>query len=278
LEPSPRRRSRPYLWLSFMTPIILFVSVYSVMLVSYSRNEAPLFAPILIVYGFSMFLPFLLSFYTRRTKVLTGDDVLDSSRGTAIGTFVPVGLALLILFAENSFNLLLDHSPIIGIPLIFTGSTLLSYLASARIFAMKIIDPKTRQSVMSRLTLPVESFAVLVLSIMSGRALPRRLVLRTLNWVFVMLVFPLTLGWLLVVRDIGPALWLFPPIYYGLLFTLARRDLSLLGAERIAELRDSLHNAPASPGPTTASEVIWMGFIGAFYVYLLVQIIIHPLY
>ena len=252
------------------------MTAYLLILVSYGKGSTPPFAAILTIYAVSLAFPFVLASSSRGTPASRAD-VLGASRGASLGVFVAAILGVALLFVGNWTNLIqTDSSVVIGVPVIFAGSTLLPYLASAKAIALNIVEPEGRGAVTSKSSLPSESFVILSLGLLIRSLPPRRILVRATNWILLMLVFPLAFGWLLLARTIGPAVWIFALAYYGLLVALTRRNVRQLGEANIEALRNSIRGAETMPGPSTASDLMFIIFITIIYVYLIIRLIMSP--
>jgi len=240
---------------------------------SYNRGEIPPFPVLLIILAISPSLPFVLASSYNRGFV-TEADLAAASKGTSLGLLCSPILAVIFLFATDSTRLLQASSPVlIGIPLTFFGSAYLPYLALARVTAEKILSPENRKTVIARAYLPPESLLVLILSVLTRASPPRRVILRAFNSTLIVLVFPLSLGWLLIARTAGPLSWVFPPIYYSLLILVTRNNLSHLGREDAKALEDALRNVETPPGPSTGAELAWTVLVFILYAYFLISIL-----
>lgn len=241
-------------------------------LLSYARGESPPFAVFIVVYGISLALPFVLAGVPGASSS-ERDSVSAVARGTSLGFFTGAIVAVPTVVAGNWINLLDTQTQIVvGLPMIFAGSTLLPFLATAKSSVERIIASENGGSVISRSSFPPFSFVVFILAILTRAFPPRKILLRQINGILVMLVFPLTLGWLLVAKSIGPVLSAFPLLYYALLVLWTRHYVLQLGVEEVEQLGSSMRSAASPLGPPTLADVAYIMLVSIIYVLLIVGI------
>ena len=261
-----------------MVSILYLLIAYLLAVFSYSKNETPPFVPIFVIYGVSLLFPFALATFSKNT-LADQSNLLNATRGTSLGMLIGGILAILLLFA-GSWTVLLQTNPsvIFGLPIIFFGSALLPYFASARSIALKIINPEGRPSLLTRLSAPHNSFVILSLWVMTRTLPTRKVLVRTVDWTLVWLIFPLAIGWLLLARTVGPASLIFPILFYGLMFVWTDRNIRQIGREGIETLRDSIRAARDAPGPSTISDMLFTIFVATIFIYLIIEVIVSPFY
>lgn len=202
----------------------------------------------------------------------------NASKGASLAMSIAMVSAVILLLVFDS-GIIAQPEPtafLVGLPIMFFGSSLLPWLASATTLALDIVDPETREGVLSRVSAIPESFIILTLALSTGSRPPRQIILRSLTWTLTILVLPLAMGWLLVARVVGPISWIIPPIYYGLLLWFTNRQIHLIASRDLETLSASIRPMPVPPGPSSRSEIAWLIFILIFYGYLLISILRSP--
>jgi hypothetical protein len=268
---------RQYLFLSLIVSLSYLLSAYLVVLVSYSRGDTPPFVAILAIYAVSLLWPFALATFSK-AAIVEQADLLDATRGTSTGMFIGAVSAIPLLFSGNWSKLFQTESfVVVGLPLMFFGSALLPFFASARSIALKIIDPETRGRVLGRLSAPHYALVILALGISSGALPPRKLLLNLVSWTLILLIFPLAIGWLLLGRTVGPVAWVFPIVYYGLMLAWTRANVRKIGEQGIEVLRSAIRTAQGPRSASAAIDLFFIIFVTVLFLYLAIRVIFAPL-